>query len=264
MSLMNKFKHSMGMLSTQQYTAITAVEHINSLIVKYNSVMEKFLEAKSDFAKETTDKVLLELLNAISEQATFMVILVDGTESEKHIHRETFKECVGNHLEKHYIEPGKPASVNFEFISHALIGHQDDNWRFREMTTIIRSYKWLHESFKPEIAQRMFAKKLYDSLRETKNLATRIGPPATISQLEIGLMRNLTAETAKLAESNSLNMNDIKAAVSTLILFFAVYCQGKGTDCSGYELPLLSKYSFSLDILNVYSKIFKIIPEESV
>lgn len=264
---MNKFKHSMGILSTQQYTAVTAVDHINKLIIKYNSVMEKFLEAKTDFTRETTDIVLLELLNAISEQATFMVILITGTEPEKYIHQDTFKECVASYLEKHHIASDSPTmntSVNFEFISHSLIGYQDDNWRFREISAIVKSYKWLHENFKVEIAQKMFAKKLYDSLRETKNLSTRPGPTTTISQLEMGLMRNLTAEIGRLVSCNLMTMSEVKEAVSTLILFFAVYCKGKGSECSGYELPLLSKHSFSLDLLNVYSKIFKIIPEESV
>ena len=157
--MFNKFKRAIGVLSKSEYTAITAVDHFNELVKKHNDLAEKYIAAPDSFKRDMIVDLLDNTLNAVLEQATMIVVLLED---------EVFKDNFNRVMSKREMQKEKNNALTVIYMT--LADEMNDNAFFideannAKMLSLTNAYNWINKvitnKYKDKMIWNAFSKAL--------------------------------------------------------------------------------------------------------
>jgi hypothetical protein len=273
--MFTKFKKAVGIISHNEFMAITAVKRFNDLVKQYNNLIDKFCKSEPGFNRDVIDGLLMEVLEVIFEQATMIEILREG--EEKHFRFEdTFPYYLSKTLHTAQRSRELPTNAENQF-DYRLFGftdliHSSDHDSLKH---VLKLYVWLEKTFNRKTLEKMILKSLLSSFGVTADNARvlHMSPDMSLpkssqhlqKKLLISFINNLKvmkegmAEKPRYIDRGLLGIEEV--VTPTTIAEFKLVTQGLLMNSTRgnfqFKLPHLSLSTFRMNYIGVMDEINK-------
>lgn len=148
--MLTKLKKAVGIISSAEYTAITAVDHFNQLIQKHNELAMKYMANEDSFKRDVIADLLENTLNAITEQATMIVVLL-----EEPNFKNSFSKIMANRTsikEKNNIQAMMYLFLSGEMDTKPFFVDEEKAYKLADLE---RAFKWIDKVITPKYKDKM-------------------------------------------------------------------------------------------------------------